>query len=441
MGGLSEAPAARPPSEDALLEFAREQESNPVERPTTSRVLALAFVLVAVGALFLPSHRGVSAVAVLVSLFAYAAARQVQVEFTTFYLIPTEAVFVAMWFVLPPRALPLVVGAAMLVAELPTMLRNRRSIERTAVLNLASSWFAVGPAVVLYAWGTHVPRWEDVPIYLAALAAQFLLDFATTLLFHRAAVGTVHVKEHLRTFVDAAGWDAMLAPLGLLAAFVAYRHPVAILLLLPIVLIVARTGAAQWEEHTKRLELRDAYEDTSYLVGDLIELDDEYTGMHSRHLVELVLQVCDRMGVSGGDRQLAELTAILHDVGKIRIPKEIINKPGPLDDDERALMNTHTILGEELLAPRRGLLRQVAPIVRSCHEHWDGNGYPDGLAGEDISLIARIVCTCDAWSAMTTDRSYRRALSLEDAAAELRRCSGTQFDPAVVDALAAVLGL
>jgi HD-GYP domain-containing protein (c-di-GMP phosphodiesterase class II) len=119
----------------------------------------------------------------------------------------------------------------------------------------------------------------------------------------------------------------------------------------------------------------------------------------------------------------------------------VINKRGPLDDDERALMNEHTILGQEMLERAGGLLGDVGPHVRSCHEHWDGNGYPDGLAGEEIPLVARIVCACDAWSAMTTDRSYRSALAREDAAAELRRCAGTQFDPEVVEALAAVLGV
>ena len=112
---------------------------------------------------------------------------------------------------------------------------------------------------------------------------------------------------------------------------------------------------------------------------------------------------------------------------------------GPLDEEERALMNTHTILGQEMLERAGGLLGQIAPVVRSCHERWDGSGYPDKLVGEEIPLVARIVCACDAWSAMTTDRSYRRALSREAAEAELRNCARTQFDPAVVDALLQVL--
>ncbi|MBV8598547.1 MAG: HD domain-containing protein, partial [Actinobacteria bacterium] len=123
------------------------------------------------------------------------------------------------------------------------------------------------------------------------------------------------------------------------------------------------------------------------------------------------------------------------------IPSAIINKPGPLDDEEWALMKTHTIEGERMLERVGGLLGHVGHIVRSCHEHWDGRGYPDGLAGEEIPLVARVVSACDAFSAMTTDRSYRAAMTPEAAVAELRRCSGTQFDPAVVDALIAVARL
>jgi putative nucleotidyltransferase with HDIG domain len=187
------------------------------------------------------------------------------------------------------------------------------------------------------------------------------------------------------------------------------------------------------------LELSSAYRGTAMLLGDVIEADDEYTGSHSRDVVDLVVAVADRLGLDPEKRQRAELAALLHDVGKVKIPPEIINKPGPLDDAERALMNTHTIVGQQMLDQVGGLLGDVGGIVRSCHERWDGAGYPDGLAGETIPLEARIVCTCDAWSAMTTDRPYRKALPNALALAELRGCAGTQFDPRVVDALVAVL--
>jgi HD-GYP domain-containing protein (c-di-GMP phosphodiesterase class II) len=183
------------------------------------------------------------------------------------------------------------------------------------------------------------------------------------------------------------------------------------------------------------LELSQAYRGTAFLLGDVVEADDAYTGSHSRHVVDLVLCVADDLELSASDRRDAEFVALLHDVGKIRIPGSIINKPGPLTAEERTLMETHTIEGERMLERVGGMLGHVGHIVRSCHEHWDGNGYPDQLAGEDIPRVARIVCACDAFSAMTTDRPYRGARTRDEALAELQRCSGTQFDPVVVDSL------
>ena len=172
----------------------------------------------------------------------------------------------------------------------------------------------------------------------------------------------------------------------------------------------------------------------------MIEADDAYTASHSRDVVDLVRSVSERLDLSRDDLRTAELVALLHDVGKIRIPAEIIRKPGPLTPAERALIETHTIQGEQMLAKVGGLLADVGRIVRSCHERWDGGGYPDRLAAEEIPLIARIVCCCDAFDAMTSDRPYRRARSADEALAELRKCSGAQFDPRVVDALSAVVG-
>jgi HD-GYP domain-containing protein (c-di-GMP phosphodiesterase class II) len=122
------------------------------------------------------------------------------------------------------------------------------------------------------------------------------------------------------------------------------------------------------------------------------------------------------------------------------VPPEIINKPGLLTAEELALVRTHTLEGERLLVPIGGLLARVGRLVRSCHERYDGDGYPDGLARDQIPLVARIVACCDAWDAMRSDRPYRSALSAEDAVAELQAESGRQFDPAVVAALLHVLG-
>ena len=135
-----------------------------------------------------------------------------------------------------------------------------------------------------------------------------------------------------------------------------------------------------------------------------------------------------------------EFGALLHDVGKVAIPKAIINKPGRLTESEWDVMRTHTIAGQRMLDRVGGFMREVGTIVRASHERWDGAGYPDGLAGAAIPLEARIIAAADAYNAMTTTRPYRRAMHPAAAAQELARCAGSQFDPVVVEALLALVG-
>jgi HD-GYP domain-containing protein (c-di-GMP phosphodiesterase class II) len=145
------------------------------------------------------------------------------------------------------------------------------------------------------------------------------------------------------------------------------------------------------------------------------------------------------MGLDVAQLQELEIAALLHDVGKIAIPSEILNKPTHLTEEEFELMKTHTLEGQALLERVGGKLARIGEIVRSCHERWDGRGYPDGLAAEEIPLAARIVFCCDAYSAMTTDRPYRRAMSAEAAIEELRANAGSQFEPQVVEAVTSVV--
>jgi diguanylate cyclase (GGDEF)-like protein len=148
--------------------------------------------------------------------------------------------------------------------------------------------------------------------------------------------------------------------------------------------------------------------------------------------------VARRLGLP--DAQVAEirLAAELHDVGKVAVPERILDKPGPLDDQEWQFMRRHTLIGERIVGAAPALAN-VARIVRSSHERIDGGGYPDGLCGVQIPVAARIVFACDAFEAMTSDRPYSAATPVAGAVAELRRCSGSQFDPVVVDALCAVI--
>ena len=169
-------------------------------------------------------------------------------------------------------------------------------------------------------------------------------------------------------------------------------------------------------------------------LASTLQARDGYTGDHAEAVQALSLDVGTRLGL---DRdELAELSAValLHDVGKIGIPDAILHKPGPLDDDELRIMRRHPVIGEHILSAVPGLER-VARAVRHEHERWDGDGYPDGLAGEEIPLASRIVLACDAWHALVSDRPYRAALGHDAALEEMRRCSGSQFDPAVVEKL------
>ena len=160
--------------------------------------------------------------------------------------------------------------------------------------------------------------------------------------------------------------------------------------------------------------------------------------MARRSVVDLSVLMADRMGLGEHERRLVELAAQLHDVGKLAIPREIVEKPGPLTKEEWAVMRTHPVRGQVLLEKAGGVLREVGVIVRASHERWDGHGYPDGLSGPSIPLAARMVACCDAFNAMTSERPYEPPLSHEAALRELVDNAGGQFDPHVVQALIAV---
>jgi two-component system, cell cycle response regulator len=162
-------------------------------------------------------------------------------------------------------------------------------------------------------------------------------------------------------------------------------------------------------------------------------------GEHVQGVSELAVAVGERLGLEGGELNDLARAAELHDIGKVAIPDAILDKPGPLDEEEWAFMCQHTVLGEQIIASAPALAN-IAKVVRSSHEHFDGLGYPDGLAGEEIPLASRIIFACDAHEAMTAERPYATAKSSHAALEELRRCAGTQFDPQVVEMLCATLG-
>jgi diguanylate cyclase (GGDEF)-like protein len=173
-------------------------------------------------------------------------------------------------------------------------------------------------------------------------------------------------------------------------------------------------------------------------LANALEAKDAYTSSHTRWICDMAIEVGAKLGLDPERLKRVELGALFHDIGKIGIPASILMKAGPLTDEERAVIERHPELGERILAPIEQL-SQVRPIVRSCHERFDGRGYPDGLHGDQIPLEARIIFACDAFHAMTTDRPYRDALSVDEAFRRLAEAAGTQFDPRVIEVCLRVL--
>ena len=371
----------------------------------------------------------------LVLLFALVC--RVEFEIGTITAVATPLVLVPMLFLVPTPIIPILVPAAYMLEMLPEFIQRKKHLDRW-VYAIADAWFAIGPVLVISLLADHRPQVSDWPVYALAFAAQIGVDTVATGV-RESLVRGLHVRENLALMAWVSRVDAVLWPIGLLAAGAAYGEPVLTIMVLPLVWLLQAFSHERKERYTAALELNRAYRGTVMLLSDVVEADDNYTADHCRGVVELVNAVADELEIDPDERQELEFAALLHDVGKIVIPKDIINKPGALSDEEFELMKTHTIEGQVLLDRVGGLLGRVGAIVRSCHERWDGQGYPDGLAGYEIPLAARIVFACDAYSAMTTDRAYRAAMSRETALEELWANAGTQFDPRIVAALAAVV--
>lgn len=185
------------------------------------------------------------------------------------------------------------------------------------------------------------------------------------------------------------------------------------------------------EQDARESELKAA---TVAALAAALDARDHYTAEHSMAVVRHAAEVGRRLGLDAEEISDIEHVAVLHDIGKIAIPDALLQRPGPLDDEEWETMRQHPIHGERLVAGIDGL-GHLAPAVRAEHERWDGAGYPDGLAGEEIPLPSRIVFVCDAYDAMRSDRPYRAGMSVEQAQAEIADGIGTQFCPLCAEAL------
>ncbi len=190
----------------------------------------------------------------------------------------------------------------------------------------------------------------------------------------------------------------------------------------------ARLYAHKHQKHSRRDGPHEV------LLQALYEREPDLFG-HTRGVATLAVEVGRRLGLSGHPLEELERAAQLHDIGKIAVPDQILRKPSALTEDEWVFIRQHTLVGQRILAASPAL-RRIGDIVRATHERWDGAGYPDGIAGEDIPLAARIIAVCDAFDAMTGARPYRQSLDPATAIEELVRCGGSQFDPTVVAVVA-----
>jgi putative nucleotidyltransferase with HDIG domain len=430
---------------DPLVEELLRDGSQRHERPLASRrervAESAAAALLVVTALALlaaePSAAGGPLVAVVLTVL-FAAVSRVNFSVGAGETTPAQLIVVPMLLLMPPGAVPLLVAAGYALARLPDLLAGRLHRDRL-VLAFGDAWFAVGPALVLTVAGAPEPATGLWWLYVIAFGAQVLADVATGTVREWLALGTSPGLQ-LRVFGLVVAVDASLAPIGFLAGLVAVEAPAVLVLVVPLAWLLAYFAHEREMRIEHALALSEAYRGSSLLMGEMLEADDPYTGgEHSKGVVALALEVGREIGLDAREQRNLEFGALLHDIGKLRVPDEILNKPGKLSPAEWEIIKRHPEDGQKMLDRIGGVLAEVGLTVRAHHERWDGGGYPDGLTGETIPLNARIITACDSYSAMTTNRSYRTAMPQDEAVAELRRCAGTQFDPRVVDAVIAVI--
>jgi HD-GYP domain-containing protein (c-di-GMP phosphodiesterase class II) len=425
---------------EGLVADARERRPQPM--PTRERLYAGASAAAFLGTVALlgavlpyevPDHWGLVALPVVL----YALASRCKFEVSGGHAVPTQIAFVPMLFLAPLPLVPLLVALADLLARVPDFVLKRSHADRW-LYSFSHAWFSLAPVTIIAIWAPGPPRIEYAWVYLAALAGESVLGVAEAVIGDRVMYGT-RVGDVLVGATWSFWINALLTPVAYVVAAVAVEEPLTLLAVAPLFWLLWAFSQERKQRLDAAHELSQTYRGTVMVLADVVEADDDYTASHCRSVVELCAATGAKLGIGREEMQELEIAALLHDVGKIAIPAEILNKPAKLTEDEFELMKTHTIEGQALLERVGGKLARIGEIVRSCHERWDGAGYPDGLMGEEIPLASRIVFACDAYSAMTTDRPYRRAMSADAALAELRTNAGTQFEPRVVEAVVEVV--
>ena len=207
---------------------------------------------------------------------------------------------------------------------------------------------------------------------------------------------------------------------------------------LPVLSVLANLSATALDNASLAIEMEQTYVNTLISLNMILEAKHPYTKGHTQRVVELCIRIGRELGLSSGDLQDLREGAMLHDIGKLAISDAILNKPGPLTDEEIEIVRQHPVIGDTIIRPIK-FLQHCRPVVRSHHERWDGGGYPDGLKGEEIQLFARICTIADTVDAMASERSYRAPLSFPEIYDQVLMGSGTQFDENLVKIMLALI--
>jgi putative nucleotidyltransferase with HDIG domain len=426
------------PQAEQMLEVGAGRWRVRAPRLLTTEFVAAALVLAA-AILFVvldPPHRHVGLLAVVSVVGVYVICDRVLFPVGPAWTSATQLAFVPMLLLLPTGVVPGVIIGCRLVPLLVPVLRHGEGRPPLASVlgRIADSAYALGPVLVLVLAHERGFNWSSWPVYAAAMAAQILVDFGSGVARSWFSEG-INPAEMVPVVVWVYLVDMCLTSVGLFVDASAEHHHGLVLLILPLVGLLALFARERKQRMVSSQTLSETYRETAELLGEVLEDDDASTGVHSREVAALAMDIAERLELDPLSLFNVRYGALLHDVGKISVPKTILQKQGKLTPEEWKIMREHTVRGQEMLDRVGGSLRAVGRIVRHSHEHYDGSGYPDRLAGTNIPIESRIVAAADAWNAMTTSRPYRRALSVEVAADEMKRCSGSHFDPTVVVAL------
>ena len=299
------------------------------ERTVVAVFAALYCVAAVLIAVLLPSERDVSLVLVAALLLGHAAVSQVRFEFGMGFVVPEQLVVIPMLLLLPLPYVPILIAAAGALGLVPDFIKGSWAKDRW-LKPIADSWSYLAPVLILAAFAPGPPELSSAPVYALAIAAQLGTDFAQAVIRNRLLDG-VPTMELARCFVGATRVELVLSPIALVATLAAYEEPlVLVAVIAPLVWLLDNFSKDRAARYASALELNRAYRGTVMLLSDVLEFEDEYTAQHSRSVVDLVNAVADELGIAPDERQELEFAAMLHDVGKISIPKEILHKPAAL---------------------------------------------------------------------------------------------------------------